>query len=348
MGESRARLEPMERPSPFVYFIVKVYSVAANTFVEGVRQPVYAAIVGSAAAMILVSPYVTMFTLMQSSKFITDMGLATLMLAGLLVGAFTASNVISQEIDNRTVLTVISKPVGRSEFILGKFLGIMIGLVVAIYLLSLVLVLTVSGGALEADLEQELSLWIVLSVFGCMFLAVCYGLYHNFFHDRPFASRAIAAAIPLLTICFIVFGFVDTRAVKENWGAFGKGINLDVVRACVMCCWAILLMAAFAVAVSTRLSVVVNVAVCAGMFLLGLLSQYLFVQLGANAPKLKWLAGILYALIPNLQVFWVSDTLNSGIAVPWILVIYTGIYAFFFISAFLFLGMLLFQERQVA
>jgi hypothetical protein len=348
MGESRARLEPMERPSPFVYFIVKVYSVAANTFVEGVRQPVYAAIVGSAAAMILVSPYVTMFTLMQSSKFITDMGLATLMLAGLLVGAFTASNVISQEIDNRTVLTVISKPVGRSEFILGKFLGIMIGLVVAIYLLSLVLVLTVSGGALEGDLDTELSIWIVLSVFGCMFLAVCYGLYHNFFHDRPFASRAIAAAIPLLTICFIVFGFVDTRAVKENWGAFGKGINLDVVRACVMCCWAILLMAAFAVAVSTRLSVVVNVAVCAGMFLLGLLSQYLFVQLGANAPKLKWLAGILYALIPNLQVFWVSDTLNSGIAVPWILVIYTGIYAFFFISAFLFLGMLLFQERQVA
>jgi len=348
MGESRARLEPMERPSPFVYFIVKVYSVAANTFVEGFRQPVYAAIVGSAAAMILVSPYVTMFTLMQSSKFITDMGLATLMLAGLLVGAFTASNVISQEIDNRTVLTVISKPVGRSEFILGKFLGIMIGLVVAIYLLSLVLVLTVSGGALEGDLDTELSIWIVLSVFGCMFLAVCYGLYHNFFHDRPFASRAIAAAIPLLTICFIVFGFVDTRAVKENWGAFGKGINLDVVRACVMCCWAILLMAAFAVAVSTRLSVVVNVAVCAGMFLLGLLSQYLFVQLGANAPKLKWLAGILYALIPNLQVFWVSDTLNSGIAVPWILVIYTGIYAFFFISAFLFLGMLLFQERQVA
>ena len=207
MGESRARLETMERPSPVVYFLVKVYSVAANTFVEGVRQPVYGAIVGAAAAMILLSPYLTMFTLMQSPKFITDMGLATLMLAGLLLGAFTASNVISQEIDNRTVLTVISKPVGRSEFILGKFLGVMAGLVIAIYLLSLVLVLTVSGGALEADLEQEFSLWIVISVFGCMFLAVCYGLYHNFFHDRPFASRAIGAAIPLLTICFIVFGF---------------------------------------------------------------------------------------------------------------------------------------------
>jgi hypothetical protein len=348
MGESRARLETTERPSPFVYFFVKVYSVAANTFIEGVRQPVYAAIVGSATALILISPYITMFTLMQSTKFITDMGLATLMLAGLLLGAFTASNVISQEIDNRTVLTVISKPVGRSEFILGKFLGVMAGLIVAIYLLSLALVLTVSGGALEGDLETELSIWIVLSVFGCMFLAVCYGLYHNFFHDRPFASRAIAAAIPLLTICFVVFGFVDTRALKDYWGAFGKGINLDVVRACVMCSWAILLMAAFAVAVSTRLSVVVNVAVSSGMFLLGLLSQYLFVQLANKAPKLSTLAGILYAFIPNLQVFWVSDTLNAGLPVPVILVIYTGVYAFFFISAFLFLGMVLFQERQVA
>jgi hypothetical protein len=348
MGESRARVETTERPSPFVYFFVKVCAVAGNTFAEGVRQPVYGAIVGSAAAMILISPYITMFTLMQSPKFITDMGLATLMLAGLLVGAFTASNVISQEIDNRTVLTVISKPVGRSEFILGKFLGVMAGLVVAIYLLSIALVLTVSGGALEADLEAELSIWIVISVFGCMFLAACYGLYHNFFRDRPFASRAIGAAIPLLTICFIVFAFVDTRALKDNWGNFGKGINLDLVRACIMSCWAILLMAAFAVAISTRLTVVVNVAVCSGLFMLGLLSQYLFKQLAVGVPKLNVLAGILYSLVPNLQVFWVSDTLNAGLPVPGVLVIYTGIYAFFFISAFLFLGMLLFQERQVA
>ena len=348
MGESRAGLETMERPSPFVYFLVKVYSVAANTFIEGVRQPVYGAIVGSAAAMILVSPYFTMFTMMQSTKFIMDMGLATLMLAGLLVGVFTASNVISQEIDNRTVLTVISKPVGRAEFILGKFLGVMAGLVIAVYVLSLALVLTVSGGALEGDLETELSIYIVLSVFGCMFLAVCYGFYHNFFHDRPFASRAIAAAIPLLTICFIVFGFVDTRALKNNWGEFGKGIDLNVVRACLMCSWSILLMAAFAVAISTRLTVVVNVAVCSGMFLLGLLSQYLFVQLAEGVPKLKVPAGILYHMIPNLQVFWVSDTMNAGLPVPGLLVIYSGIYAFFFISAFLFLGMLLFQERQVA
>jgi hypothetical protein len=81
---------------------------------------------------------------------------------------------------------------------------------------------------------------------------------------------------------------------------------------------------------------------------LGLLSQYLFVQLAHSAPKLQWLAGILYRIIPNLQAFWVADTMNVGIGVPAVLVYRTGVYAFFFIGAFLFLGMLLFQERQVA
>jgi hypothetical protein len=187
-----------------------------------------------------------------------------------------------------------------------------------------------------------------MSIFGCMFLACCYGLYHNFFRDRPFASRAIGAAIPLLTLCFIVFGFVDTRALKNNWGAFGKGINLNLVRACMMSCWAILIMAAFAVAISTRLGVVVNVAICSGLFILGLLSQYLFKQLAAGAPKLAAVGGILYCVIPNLQRFWVSDTLNAGLSVPTVLVFFSGVYAFCFICAYLFLGMMLFQERQVA
>jgi len=224
----------------------------------------------------------------------------------------------------------------------------MAGLVVAIYLLSIVLVLTVSGGSLEGDLEADLSLWIVLAVFGCLFLAVCYGLYHNFFRDRPFASRAIGAAIPLLTVCFIVFGFVDTRALKDQWGHFGKGINLDLVRACGMCCWSILLLAAFAVAVSTRLGVVVNVAVCSGMFILGLMSEYLFRDLAQKVHSLKVPASIMYHLVPNLQTFWVSDTMNAGLPVPGVLVFYSGIYALCFICAFLLLGMVLFQERQVA
>ncbi len=108
-------------------------------------------------------------------------------------------------------------------------------------------------------------------------------------------------------------------------------------------------MAAFAVAVSTRLTVVVNVAVCSGMFLLGLLSQYLFMQLGAQRAEAAMAGG--HPVRPHTEPAGVLGLRHSecrAFPVPGILVIYTGIYAFFFIGAFLFLGMVLFQERQVA
>lgn len=349
-----------ERPSALLYFLIKVYSIAANTFVESVRQPVFAVIVAAAAALIAVSPYITMFTLMQTPRFITDMGLATLLLGGLLLGAFTASNVISHEIENKTVLTVISKPVGRAEFILGKFLGVMGGIGVGMYLLALVLILSVSGGALEADIEQELSLSTVISIFGCMFLAVCYGLYSNYFHDRPFPSRAIGAAIPLLTLCFLVFAHVDTRALKDHWGTFGKGVDLKVIFASIMVLWAVLVLASVAIAASTRLTIIVNVALCSGVFLLGLLSEYIFQNLGQTWGKesvmAKGCAKVLYAVVPNLQCFWVSDYLNALSQIPGaepvktlaLLSLFTGAYALLQIGVFLFLAMFLFQNRQVA
>lgn len=334
-----------ERPAWPVYFATKVAAIAGNTFVESVRQPVYGALVGSAIALILVSPYITMFTLQQSPRLITDMGLATVLLAGLLLAAFTASSVISHELENRTVLTVLAKPVGRGEFIIGKFIGVLLGLTVATYLLSLALVLTVSGGALEADIEQELSLTVVLSLFGSMFLAICYGLYSNFFNDRPFTSRAIGALVPLFTIFFVLFFFVNPREFTIQ---IGKGIDLKIVLACVMLLWSILILAGVAIAASTRLNVVVNITFCSGVFLLGLLSDYLFRQKGGD-----YLFGkILYRTIPNLQAFWISDYLTGQnpllpLYLPQ-LVIASGLYAFFLLAALLFLSMLLFQRRQVA
>jgi len=327
-----------ERPSALLYFIAKVYAVAANTFVESIRQPVYGVVLGLAVVLILISPYITMFTLQQSPRLIVDMGLATTMLAGLLLSAFTASSVISDELENRTVLTVIAKPVGRGEFILGKFLGVIAGLTVATYLMSLTLVLTSSGGAMEA--EQDISLTVAFSLFGAMFISVAYGIYSNFFNDKQFTSRAIGMLIPLFTLLFLVFCFVDPRTFKL--GGFGVGINVPLIGGCLMTLWAILLLAGVAVAASTRLTVVVNVTLCSGVFLLGLLSDYLF------RDREMVLARILYRIVPNLQVFWVSDSLTMGRKVPPLLVAGSGVYCAFILAGLLFLAMLLFQDREVA
>ena len=53
-----------------------------------------------------------------------DIGMATVFVAGGLLAAFVATGVLTREIENKTALTVISKPVGRPLFVLGKFLGV--------------------------------------------------------------------------------------------------------------------------------------------------------------------------------------------------------------------------------
>ncbi len=329
-----------ERPSALLYFIAKVYAVAANTFVESIRQPVYGVVLGLAVVLILISPYITMFALQQSPRLIVDMGLATTMLAGLLLAAFTASSVISEELDNRTVLTVIAKPVGRGEFILGKFLGVLAGLAVATYLMSLTLVLTSSSGAMEAEYGQDICLPVALALFGAMFVSVAYGIYSNFFNDKQFTSRAIGMLIPLFTLLFIIFCFVNPREFK--FGPFGAGVNLQLIGGCLMTLWAILVLAGVAVAASTRLTVVVNVTLCSGVFVLGLLSDYLF------RDRDMLVARVMYRIVPNLQVFWVSDSLTQGRKVPPILVASSGLYCAFILAGLLFLAMFLFQDREVA
>ena len=276
---SRALAEFREPQTGFLYFLNRLFAVAANTFVESIRQPVYAVIIGSAVGLILISPYIAMFTLSQGNKLITDTGLATIMLAGLFLAAFSASSVITQEIDNKTVLTVVSKPVGRTEFIFGKFIGVMLSLLVAIYLLGLALVLTVSGGSPTEDIEREPSLIIILTLMACTLVSVLYGAYSNFFNDRPFTSRAIGLVIPLYTICFMVAACVDPRAVDGPAWGIGKGLNREIIQVifgCVLVMWSVLIMSALAVAISTRLSVVVNLTVCSIFFIMGLLSDHFF------------------------------------------------------------------------
>jgi ABC-type transport system involved in multi-copper enzyme maturation permease subunit len=117
----------------------KIAAIAKNALTETVRQPVFVVILGIGAFMIALSPSFSMFTLMNDVKLLKDMGLATILLTGLLQAAFSAGNVISNEVENKTILTVLTKPVSKTQFILGKFTGIALALIASAYLLTLIL-----------------------------------------------------------------------------------------------------------------------------------------------------------------------------------------------------------------
>lgn len=107
---------------------MKIAAIAFTTFKEAVRQPlVYVLIVGSMALVLLVGqlPMFT-FSVLDDLKMVKDMAVSTSVLVGLLVAIFVAVEVVTEEIENWTVLTVLSKPVRRWEFLAGKFAGLVL------------------------------------------------------------------------------------------------------------------------------------------------------------------------------------------------------------------------------
>ena len=98
-------------------------AIAAVSFIETVRQPVFGVLLVTTVLMLILNVSLGAFTLKDDDKLLLELGLSTLLLSGLFLASFSATGVLSREIENKTVLTVIAKPVSRPLFLLGKFTG---------------------------------------------------------------------------------------------------------------------------------------------------------------------------------------------------------------------------------
>jgi hypothetical protein len=104
---------------------MKIYAIAKVTFLQIIRQPIFGVLLILALGIMTLAPSVTAFTLDDDNKMLQDLCLSTILVSGLLLAAFSASGAISAEIDDQTILTIVSKPINRLAFIAGKFLGVM-------------------------------------------------------------------------------------------------------------------------------------------------------------------------------------------------------------------------------
>ena len=108
-------------------------------------------------------------------------------------------------------------------------------------------------------------------------LIVAYGLggFTNFFLRRPFVSDAVFGVVIMLTLAFIVINFFDKNIAPQ---AFAKGVDWRLVPASILILFALWILAGLALACSTRLEMIPTLAICSGLFLLGLMSQYFFID----------------------------------------------------------------------
>jgi len=117
--------------------ILRVGTIAHNTLLESLRQRVLLVLLLFGVVLTGASLYFTHFTFIDEFKFLKDIGSAAIGLTGLLVAMIGAAQLIPAEIERRTIYTVLSKPVQRYEFLLGKYLGLLALLTIMLVLMSI-------------------------------------------------------------------------------------------------------------------------------------------------------------------------------------------------------------------
>jgi ABC-2 type transport system permease protein len=317
----------------------KLFTIAKNTFVETLRQPVYSIIIIAALLLFFISPSIAMYTMGDDNKLLRELGLSTLFLASLFIAIFAASGAVAEEIENKTILTVLSKPVQRPIFILAKFLGVAAAVAMAHYICTIALLMSIRHGVLES--VNDTHDWTVIGAAGLAVLLTCLlSAFFNYAYDWKFTSTAMVLLAIFFTIGIIFLAFID-RDWKFN-PANNKIAAVDIYGS-VLLFLAALIITALAVALSCRFNIVVTLSGCVGIFLLGLVSDWAF---GALAKTHLW-AKICYFALPNLQIFWISDAIYEESAIPLKYVLISASYALCYTAGILALAVTLFQRRQV-
>ncbi len=117
---------------------MKVMAIAANTFKEAIRDRILYLLLAFAILMIGASRILSLLTVGAEERIVKDIGLASISLFGVATAIFVGVGLVFKEIEKRTVYTLICKPIRRSQFILGKYLGLVMVLAVNLTIMTLV------------------------------------------------------------------------------------------------------------------------------------------------------------------------------------------------------------------
>jgi ABC-2 type transport system permease protein len=317
----------------------KLLTIAKNTFTETLRQPIYAIILTAALFLFFISPSLTMYTMSDDNKLLREVSLSTLFLTSLFIAIFSASGAVAEELENKTITTVLSKPVQRPVFILAKFLGVAGAVILAHYICTIALLMSIRHGVLETAADTHD--WTVIGTAGIViFISCLLSAFFNYVYDWKFSSTAVVLIGLFATLGIVFLTFID-RQMKFNPAK--NGFNMADIYGSVLLLLAVMVITALAIALSSRFNIVVTLSACIGVFLLGLISDYVF---GRLAQTHLW-ARIGRFLVPNLQIFWISDAIYEGSEVPLKYILISASYAICYTAAILALAVALFQRRQV-
>ncbi|MBN2371074.1 MAG: ABC transporter permease [Vicinamibacteria bacterium] len=190
--------------------IRRIAAVSANTFRESVRERILYNLVFFAIVVILAGLVLKPLSIYQEEKILKDVGLAAMDFFGTLIAIFVGVSLINKEIDRRSLYPLLAKPLGRGEFLIGKFCGLCFTLFVNISVMTVCLY----GALFYASRAVDIALLKAI-------LAIYLGLLLIVALAQLFSTVTSPVMAAVATVCLVVAGrysdvIRDMREVTES------------------------------------------------------------------------------------------------------------------------------------
>lgn len=181
--------------------------IALNTFRENLRDKVLYNLLLFSALLIVASMILGALTVAEQQKIVTDMGLAAINIIGVIIAILVGIGLVSKEIERRTIYTIMARPISRAQFLLGKYLGLMVTLSVNVLIMLGVFLLTLwwSRASIHVSLLQAVGLILVE-----LLVVTALALFFS-----TFSSTMVSAS---MTLGLYIIGHLtpDLKGIVEN------------------------------------------------------------------------------------------------------------------------------------
>ena len=204
----------------------KLSAIALATYKNETSQPLFAIVLVLGLVALFSFIWIPFYTFGEDIKVLKDSGLTTILFGGIILAVWAASTSIADEIEGRTALTLLSKPIGRRSFIVGKFLGIVWTLLILFVLLGLMLMLVTAYKPIH-EARESVTKDVTWQICHMEMTYLVPGLVLAFMEATLLAaiSVAISTRLPMLanfTICFTIYalGHLTPLIVQSSMGQF--------------------------------------------------------------------------------------------------------------------------------
>lgn len=285
------------------------WAIARNAFLVSLGDPVYLVLLLVVVAAMAFFATLPTFAFGQELRLIRDQSLALNLLGGVVLAALATSVVVLRDLQQGALSVLMSRPVSSFCVMTGKWSGLAGALLLYQITTGVAVLWMTRAIAVDNSEAQYVDHVTLCFYFGSILLALAGMAVKHYFFGGWYVWQANVAVCGMFVLAFAISSFLGPDGQPQAWG---HNVDWSSAAAVAASYFALLVFLSCLLPVAVRANAAILFGCAAVIFAVGMLSEFAIDGLfGAG-----WLGDTVKALLPNWQIYWLSDMLASEKRAP--------------------------------